>query len=172
VLKDTTKLITMLGRKGRSKQALNTLVSMVESGIQPDTPIITALLDACSKNPDVQIAQHVFENVFGGSNPLLIPDEQTFRALLECHLRSYPPSWAAASWILQVAETQFNLIPSNISYNCLLEACVRTNDLYRSQEIIARMASHGICPDKTTRDCVRSRKAFRCQIKRSFRQAS
>ena len=34
-------------------------------GMQPDTPIITALLDACSKNLNVEIAQHVFENIFG-----------------------------------------------------------------------------------------------------------
>jgi pentatricopeptide repeat protein len=166
ILKDTTNHISDLGRKGRSKEALNLLLDKIETGMQPDTPIITALLDACSKNPDVEIAQHVFENIFGGFNPLLVPDEQTFRALLKCHLRLHPPSWTAASWILQVAEIQFNCQPSSITYNCMLETCVRTNDLYRGEEIIDRMVALGIEPDQKTIECVKSRKAFRSQIKR------
>merc|ERR1711975_64497 len=47
-LKNTTKIIIELGKRGRSKETLNVLVDMVKSGTQPDTRIITALIEACS----------------------------------------------------------------------------------------------------------------------------
>merc|ERR1712187_308463 len=130
---------------------------MVEKGIYPETVIVRALLDACCKNRRIDIAQQVFEKTFGGPSPLLTPDEQVFRALLECHLKSDPPHWKAACWILQVAEKQFNCTLSCICYNCLLEACSRTSDFERGEDILEKMATAGIKPDENILEFVKSR---------------
>lgn len=60
-----TKRIQLLGRQKRPKEAVTQLAEMARLGVQPDTQAATALIDACVRNRKMEMAQGVFEELFG-----------------------------------------------------------------------------------------------------------
>ena len=80
-----TKRIQLLGRQKRPKEAVTQLAEMARLGVQPDTQAATALIDACVRNRKMDMAQSVFEELFGKLSKLC-----TGMALVRCcnpHLR-------------------------------------------------------------------------------------
>lgn len=61
---EVTKRIKSLGSSGRVRDAISELASLSNLGIQPDTLVATALVQACSR--DMQLAQSIFDEMFGG----------------------------------------------------------------------------------------------------------
>ena len=62
-----TRRIQSLGRQKRPKEAVSQLAEMARLGVQPDTQAATALIDACVRNKKMDMAQSVFEELFGMS---------------------------------------------------------------------------------------------------------
>lgn len=62
-----TRKIQTLGRQKRPKEAVSQLAEMARLGVQPDTQAATALIDACVRNRKMEMAQRVFEELFGTS---------------------------------------------------------------------------------------------------------
>lgn len=62
-----TRKIQTLGRQKRPKEAVSQLAEMARLGVQPDTQAATALIDACVRNRKMDMAQRVFEELFGVS---------------------------------------------------------------------------------------------------------
>ena len=60
-----TKRIQLLGRQKKPKEAVTQLAEMARLGVQPDTQAATALIDACVRNRKMDMAQSVFEELFG-----------------------------------------------------------------------------------------------------------
>ena len=60
-----TRRIQALGRQKRPKEAVSQLAEMARLGVQPDTQAATALIDACVRNKKMDMAQSVFEEMFG-----------------------------------------------------------------------------------------------------------
>lgn len=60
-----TRRIQALGRQKRPKEAVSQLAEMARLGVQPDTQAATALIDACVRNKKMDMAQSVFEQLFG-----------------------------------------------------------------------------------------------------------
>lgn len=55
-----------------------------------------------------------------------------------------------------------------VSYNALLEICVRTNDLDRGQDIIDRMVSDDVEPDEFSLETVAKKRALRSYLRKTF----
>ena len=64
---EVTKRIKALGETGRAREAVSELAQMARLGVQPDTQAGTALLHACVRNGQLDMAQAVFEELFGES---------------------------------------------------------------------------------------------------------
>merc|ERR1719221_2213597 len=171
-LKQTTMRISILGRQGHSRKALSELIDFVKTGSKPDVRLVTALINACSKSQHTDLAQRIFEYFFGGHNPIMVPDEITFKVLLNCYLMKTPPGWKAAFGILKIAETKFHCRLSTISYNCLLNASVISKDRIRGAKIIEKMLYLGIEPDENTLKLVKTRKSLRCKLKKKIESDS
>lgn len=66
ILADTTKRISLLGKQGKAREAVKQLADMArQHGVQPDTQAATALLAACCRNRQVDLARSVFDELFG-----------------------------------------------------------------------------------------------------------
>lgn len=65
VRQTVTRRIQTLGRQKRPKEAVSQLAEMARLGVQPDTQAATALIDACVRNKKMDMAQSVFEELFG-----------------------------------------------------------------------------------------------------------
>ena len=160
ILLQTTRKIKALGEKGRAKEAITLMAGLAEQGVQPDTVAATTLVRACTR--DMTLAQSVFDELFGS---FLQPDEVSFAVLLRGY--GMKPDWVKIDKTLTEMRTK-NIEPSAISFNALLEICVRTNDLDRGQEIIDRMSADGVQPDEFTLDVVSKRKVLRSAVKKAF----
>lgn len=62
-----TRRIKDLGRAGKAREAVQQLAEMARLGVQPDSMLGTALVDACARSGHMQMAQAAFEELFGVS---------------------------------------------------------------------------------------------------------
>ncbi len=53
------------GRANKPREAVLQLAEMAKLGVQPDTQAATALLDACARNGNMDMAESVFDELFG-----------------------------------------------------------------------------------------------------------
>ena len=60
-----TRKIKDLGRAGKAREAVQQLAEMARLGVQPDSMLGTALVDACARSGHMQMAQAAFEELFG-----------------------------------------------------------------------------------------------------------
>lgn len=160
-----TRRIQALGRQKRPKEAVSQLAEMARLGVQPDTQAATALIDACVRNKKMDMAQSVFEEMFG---EFLQPDDVTFSVLMRGYGEMNPPSWVLISGLLKMMDKKFSMKPSLAVHNTLLDICSRTRDEQRGLEIIDMMHSAGLQPDDFTLDVVKQRKVLRSHLKRVY----
>lgn len=60
-----TRKIKDLGRAGKAREAVQQLAEMARLGVQPDSMLGTALVNACARSGHMQMAQAAFEELFG-----------------------------------------------------------------------------------------------------------
>ena len=67
----------------QAREAVQQLAEMARLGVQPDSMLGTALIDACARSGHMQMAQAAFEELFGACLPLhpthRTPDASTRR---------------------------------------------------------------------------------------------
>lgn len=66
---EVTKRIRAFGNQGRLKLAIAELSNCVRLGIQPDVQATTSLLSACAGNKKMDLAESVFDDLFGKEFP-------------------------------------------------------------------------------------------------------
>ena len=54
----------------QAREAVQQLAEMARLGVQPDSMLGTALIDACARSGHMQMAQAAFEELFGACLPL------------------------------------------------------------------------------------------------------
>jgi pentatricopeptide repeat protein len=64
-LQIVTRRIKALGAAGQPKAAVKELTTLAELGLQPDTQAATALVHACARNRNMELAHSVFNELFG-----------------------------------------------------------------------------------------------------------
>eukprot|EP01023_Acetabularia_acetabulum_P053980 TRINITY_DN6060_c2_g1_i1.p1 TRINITY_DN6060_c2_g1~~TRINITY_DN6060_c2_g1_i1.p1 ORF type:complete len:229 (+),score=29.10 TRINITY_DN6060_c2_g1_i1:133-819(+) len=163
VRKKVTQRIQQLGAQGKPREALNELLSMTRKGVQPDTQAATALLSACVRNGNIEMAENIFKQLFG---EFVSPDPVTFSVLIQGYGQIDPPDWSAIASTLRNMESQFDLVPDVKVYNALLSVCVKSNDLQRAKDLLTQMDREGVSPDKTTEAAMSSRRAFRAALRK------
>ena len=66
----------------QAREAVQQLAEMARLGVQPDSMLGTALIDACARSGHMQMAQAAFEELFGACLPLhtthTTPDASTY----------------------------------------------------------------------------------------------
>jgi len=160
---EVTRRIKNLGRQGKVKEAIKELANMARLGVQPDTLSATALVDACVRSRKMDMAESVFEELFG---ELLVPDEVAFMVLIRGYGDEYPPRWTSIATVLSSMEHTYGILPTVLTYNTLLEVCSKTNDEDRGVEIIDRMQDAGVVPNDLSFEAVRQRKSLRSMLKK------
>jgi len=160
---EVTRRIKNLGRQGKVKDAIKELANMARMGVQPDTLSATALVDACVKSNKIEMAENVFDELFG---ELLVPDEVAFMVLIRGYGDEYPPRWTSIATMLSTMEHTYGIVPTVLTFNTLLEVCSKTNDEERGVEIIDRMQDAGVVPNDMSFEAVRQRKSLRSMLKK------
>lgn len=163
ILSEVTRRIKNLGRKGKVRDAIKELAAMARMGIQPDTQAATALVDACVRAKKMEMAESVFDELFG---ELLVPDEVAFSVMIRGYGEEYPPQWTSIASMLSTMEHTYGVEPTVLTFNTLLEVCSKTNDEDRGAEIIERMQASGVQPNDLSFDAVRQRKSLRSLLKK------
>ncbi|GMH40277.1 hypothetical protein BSKO_08181 [Bryopsis sp. KO-2023] len=162
-LVEVTKRIRDLGRDGKLKMAVGELAQFARLGFQPDAQAASALLDACVKNKKMEMAEAVFQDLFG---EVVEPDDVTFCILLRGYGASDPPKWEKVQSWLKRMETDYGIKPTTVVYNTLLEICSRTKDLEMAETFVDRMAAQGVRPNELTAAIVSKRRAMRGLVRR------
>lgn len=162
---EVTRRIKSLGAAGKLRAAVAELAGLARLGVQPDTQAATALLSACASRGDMELASTVFEELFGG---FLQPDEVTFAVLLRGYGGKNPPQWEAIDAVLTRMKNGYGMQPTAVSFNALLEVCMRTNDLDRGMDVIDRMAAEGATPNEFTEGILSRKRALRSYLKKAF----
>lgn len=160
---EVTRRIKNLGRQGKVKDAIKELANMARMGVEPDTLSATALVDACVKSNKIEMAENVFDELFG---ELLVPDEVAFMVLIRGYGDEYPPRWTSIATMLSTMEHTYGIVPTVLTFNTLLEVCSKTNDEERGVEIIDRMQDAGVVPNDLSFEAVRQRKSLRSMLKK------
>jgi pentatricopeptide repeat protein len=160
---EVTRRIKNFGRQGKVKDAIKELTNMARMGVEPDTLSATALIDACVRSNKLEMAESVFEELFGD---LLIPDEVAFMVLVRGYGDQYPPQWSQIASTLSVMEHTYDIEPTILTFNTLLEVCSKTNDEDRGVEIIDRMDDQGVVPNDGSFEAVKNRKSLRGRLKK------
>jgi pentatricopeptide repeat protein len=55
-----------------------------------------------------------------------------------------------------------------VSYNALLEVCLRTNDMPRGCDVLDRMAGEGVDPDDFTAELCAKKRVLRAHFRKTF----
>lgn len=72
----------------QAREAVSQLASMARLGVQPDTQAATALIYACTRNGNMEMAQAAFEELFGARCRLQCTYAAHLQALFEPHERA------------------------------------------------------------------------------------
>lgn len=160
---EVTRRIKALGRQGKVKDAIKELAGMARMGVQPDTLSATALVDACVRSRKMEMAESVFDELF---SELLQPDEVAFSVLMRGYGDEYPPRWTSIATVLSTMEHTYDIEPTILTFNTLLEICSKTNDEERGIEIIERMQEADVVPNDLSFEAVRQRKSLRSLLKK------
>lgn len=147
VRSEVTRRIKALGAQRKVKEAIQELAGLSKVGVQPDTQAATALVAACAQSGNMEMAETVFEQLFGD---FLKPDEVTFAVLLRGYGSKSPPQWGQMDTTLTRMQQRFGMEPTAVAYNALLEVCMRTDDKDRAMDVIDRMADDEVEPDEMT----------------------
>lgn len=62
---EATRRIKALGAQRKLKEAIQELAGLSKLGVQPDTQAATALVAACAQSGNMDMAESVFEQLFG-----------------------------------------------------------------------------------------------------------
>lgn len=166
IRQEVTRKIKQLGASGQTKKAIEELASLAQRGVQPDTPAATALLNACTHNGDMDLAENVFNELFVD---FLEPDEVTFIVLVRGYGAKKPPNWAQIEATLNRMRS-YGVPPGIATFNALLEFCARDNDVDRGTDVMDKMQADGVEPDLLTAYIVQRRRVLRRYFRKIFDQ--
>ena len=161
-----TQRVKELGRKGKTREALEALAAMGREGVQPDVIAATACVEACCQNGEMELAVRVFRELFGER---LAPDEVSFNALIRGYAspRSSSVDWRGINNIIRLMR-QYDAPASTLTYTTLLQLCSKTNDVERGMQIIEQMGREGVEVDSSTLTAVKNRRALRSHLKKVY----
>mmetsp|Transcript_16051 Transcript_16051/g.44756 ORF Transcript_16051/g.44756 Transcript_16051/m.44756 type:complete len:234 (+) Transcript_16051:191-892(+) len=165
VRQEVTRRVKELGEANKPKEAVRELAEMARIGVQPDTMAGTALVHACARNGKMDMAQSVFDELFGS---ILVPDAVTFAVLVRGYGEEDPPRWGTIANLLSCMVRDHNTPLTVEVYNAMLEICARMNDVERGIEIMDRMLLEGIEANEFSLQVLSRRKTLRSHCRKVF----
>ena len=120
-----------------------------------------------ASNRMLQLMVLVMLLMFLLTGSFLSPDEVTFAVLLRGHGASDPPAWQQMDGVLNKMQS-YGMSPTAVSYNVLLEVCLRTNDMQRGMDVMDRMVADDVEPDEMTEEVVARKRVLRSYFRKVF----
>lgn len=107
---------------------------MKESGLVPNSVTYGCLIDACVKNGRVERAVEVFEQMKKDGVP---GNTIIYTTLIKGFAKSFKLDKALE--IYQFMKIDEKIKPNNVTYNSLIDCCIRCNNVLKAKEIFDEM---------------------------------
>ncbi len=127
--------------------------------LKPKDVTYNSLIDVCVRCNKIHKAWSLLKEMFEGDADTPKPDNFTFSTLMKGikpdDLYCFGPSnnmseLNKAFTLLNELKQRGYVKPDEILYNCLIDACVRFNDLTRAMKVFYQMQEEGISPSSVT----------------------
>jgi pentatricopeptide repeat protein len=141
-LSQIVKVISLCGRVdaagGGGKQPILRLLRTMRSmlGALPDISTYNAAVSALGRMKDLDAARHLFDVEIPGAG--LVANISTFNALISAYGVAGDVGESCAL-LDKLSASDSPVKPNQITYNCVLEQCVRANDVELVSDVIRQM---------------------------------
>lgn len=114
-----------------------------------DIIIINVLLDSCIAMREPTLTQELFEKVKSGSFFPVRPDIVTFNTFIKgcAQMNLFGKAYEAFEFMLSERK---DVMPNDVTFNSIIDVCVRGKDMSKVWSIIDKMKQCGIKPDNFT----------------------
>ena len=110
---------------------------MKQSRLHPNDVTYNSLIDVCVRSGDMQRAWFLLSEMQENG---IHPDNFTYSTLIKGIRAGGPPSDLERAFTLLEQMKRKNFVkPDEILYNCLIDACVRFNDIHRAVAVFSEM---------------------------------
>lgn len=134
-------LIKAFGFSNKLERAFQIFEEMKRNSLLPNSITYGCLLDACVKNGDIKRASNVFDQ--------MMRDGIAFNTVIyTTMIKGYSKEWqlekAYQLYLRMLSEMEFNpaVAPNTITYNSILDCCVRCFDMPRAISIFSKMRTN------------------------------
>eukprot|EP00916_Digyalum_oweni_P002514 GHVL01004617.1.p1 GENE.GHVL01004617.1~~GHVL01004617.1.p1 ORF type:complete len:839 (+),score=78.88 GHVL01004617.1:104-2620(+) len=126
-------------------QAFLLFQKMKEHNFVPDEIVYNSLLKGCSQIDNAAAASDLFTEM---TRHKVSPSNVTFSILIKLYGRCKMVDEAFG--LFKQMRQQFNILPGVYVYTCLIQACIRNQQLKRAVEVFSEMVKNVIAPDAIT----------------------
>ncbi|CAI2372013.1 unnamed protein product [Moneuplotes crassus] len=138
-------LIKAYGQENQLDNAFNAFIKMRELGLYPNDVTYGCLLDACIRNNNLTKAEEVFSSMQSdGAHMNTIIYTTMIKGYVKAH------KLPEALKIYETMKSDENNMPNSITYNSLIDCCVRCNDMKKASFLFNEMKEWKVRPDLIT----------------------
>ncbi len=138
-------LIRAYGQSGQLGNALRTFNKMKEAGHTPGEVAYGCIIDACIRNGELDTARSMYRDMQkDGVKPNTVICTIMIKGFSKAH------NLDGALDIYERMKADPDCLPNNITYNSLLDCCVRCEKLKMLETVFEEMNTHGVAPDLIT----------------------
>ena len=134
-------LIKAYGQANQVSQAFTVFREMRKHNLSPNSVTYGCLIDACVKNGEIDMAVEVYENMRRDRQPV---NTIIYTTLIKGFSKAYKMERALEVFEI-MKETadcaDFKSLPNNVTYNSLIDCCIRCGRLDKAHEIFEEMRS-------------------------------
>ena len=146
-------LIKAYGHSGQLENAFNAFSCMKEKGLTPNDVTYGCLIDACIKNNAMDKAMKVYVGMqTKGIAPNTIISTTMIKGFSK--LKDLPGALEVFGGmgvgVGRGRDTKSTNSPNNVTYNSLIDCCVKCEKMFKASEMFEEMKSRGITPDLIT----------------------
>lgn len=150
-------LIKAYGRSNQLDNAFNVFLKMKEQKLQPNDVTYGCLIDACIRNHNLEKAEEVFASM---EEDQAIINTIILSTMIKGYSKAHKLDKALA--LYEKMKLSPNIEPNNVTYNSLIDCCVRCGDVDKASALFDEMKERHVQPDLIT---------FSTLIKGYFKQA-
>ncbi|PSC72603.1 pentatricopeptide repeat-containing mitochondrial isoform B [Micractinium conductrix] len=134
---------------GNVRTALRIFSDMVDADIEPTERTCGALLNCYAKARDAASARKVFDSL---AQLGIRPNTQIYTSLIDACVQTGGRQWLELAFEFFEAMRAEGLLPSAVTYGCLMVACERSRDVNRAFELYRQACDQGIVPNDRMHD--------------------
>lgn len=139
--KDYVNLFRIFAKRGDSNGAIELLRSLVGTEIPLDTVLVNIVLSACISAGEIPRARSILNEAKTGAFGGVPVDVVSFNTVM----KGYATGGKIDTCFELIAEMQEHaVVPDDITYGILLDACIADNDLNKANEVLDKLIKSGV----------------------------